>query len=124
DGLRQDLEEKARLAIKTRLVLNAVAKAEGIKVTPEELDKEIDDLSAQYNVEADKIRADLEASNQLSYLEESLLFDKVQDFLADNAVVVTEEPEQEERGGPEETLVEEGAHQETGQEETPPSEEA
>lgn len=124
DGLRQDLEEKARLAIKTRLVLNAVAKAEGIKVTPEELDKEIDDLSAQYNVEADKIRADLEASNQLSYLEESLLFDKVQDFLADNAVVVTEEPEQEERGEPEETLVEEGAHQETGQEETPPSEEA
>jgi trigger factor len=37
DGLREELEKGARAAIKTRLVLGAVAKAEGIKVTPEEL---------------------------------------------------------------------------------------
>lgn len=124
DGLRQDLEERARLAVKTRLVLGAVAKAEGIKVTPEELAEEIDDLSAQYNVEADKIKADLEASNQLSFLEEGLLFDKVQDFLADNAVVLTEDPPQEETGEQGETSVEEEAHQEAGQEEPQPPEKA
>lgn len=124
DGLRQDLEERARLAVKTRLVLGAVAKVEGIKVTPEELAEEIDDLSAQYNVEADKIKADLEASNQLSFLEEGLLFDKVQDFLADNAVVLTEDPPQEETGEQGETSVEEEAHQEAGQEEPQPPEKA
>lgn len=96
DGLREDLEARARIAVKTRLVLDAIAKAEEIKVTPEELNQEIDDLAAQYNLEAEKIRADLEARGQLGVLEEGLLFDKVQDFLADNAVALTEEPAQEE----------------------------
>lgn len=96
DALRQDLEARAQLAVKTRLVLNAIAKAEGIKVTDEELNQEIEDLAAQYNLEAEKIRADLEARGQLSVLEEELLLEKVQDFLADNAVALTEEPAQEE----------------------------
>ncbi|MDR9755670.1 MAG: trigger factor [Thermacetogeniaceae bacterium] len=96
DGLRQDLEARAQVAIKTRLVLNAIAKAEEIKVTAEELDQEIDDLAAQYNLETEKLRADLEARGQLGVLEEELLFEKVQDFLADNAVALTEEPVQEE----------------------------
>jgi trigger factor len=96
DGLREDLEARARIAVKTRLVLDAIAKAEEIKVTPEELNQEIDDLAAQYNLEAEKIRADLEARGQLGVLEEGLLFDKVQDFLADNAVALTEEPAQDE----------------------------
>jgi trigger factor len=94
-----------------------VAKAEGIKVTPEELTEEIDDLSAQYNVDADKLRADLEARNQLYFLEEGLLFDKVRDFLADNAVALTEEPPQEETGEQEEK------QDEAGQEEPQPPEE-
>ncbi|CEO90309.1 MAG TPA: trigger factor [Syntrophaceticus sp.] len=117
DGLREELEKGARAAIKTRLVLGAVAKAEGIKVTPEELTEEIDDLSAQYNVDADKLRADLEARNQLYFLEEGLLFDKVRDFLADNAVALTEEPPQEETGEQEEK------QDEAGQEEPQPPEE-
>ena len=74
-----------------------MAKAEGIKVTPEELNQEIDDLAAQYNIEADKIRSRFRsARSQLGFLEEGLLFDKVQDFLAENAVALTEEPAQEE----------------------------
>ena len=96
DGLRQDLEARAQLAVKTRLVLDAIAKAEGIKVTTEELNQEIEDLAAQYDLEAEKVRADLEARGQLSALEEELLLEKVQDFLADNAVALTEEPAQEE----------------------------
>ena len=131
DGLRQDLEERARISIKTRLVLNAVSKAEGIKVTPEELKQKIDDLAAQYNLETDKLQADLEAKNQLSFLEEELLFDKAEDFLAENAVVLTEEPAQEETGEQEETQgetsveeeVKKEAQQEDGQEESQPSEE-
>ncbi|HHY40139.1 MAG TPA: trigger factor [Syntrophaceticus sp.] len=96
DGLRQDLEARAELAVKTRLVLNAIAKAEEVKVTDEELNQEINDLAAQYNLEAEKLRADLEARGQLGVLEEELLFEKVQDFLVDNAVGLTEEPVQEE----------------------------
>jgi trigger factor len=125
EGLRQELEESARNTIKTQLVLSAVAKAEGIKVTPEELEQEIDDLAAQYNVETDKIRADLAARNQLALIEEGLLFDKVQDFLAENAVALTEEPQEEvEQEVEQEAESGEEAHQEAGLEEPQPPEDA
>lgn len=117
EGLRKYLEESALINVKTRLVLNAVAKAEGIKVTPEELEQEIDDLSAQYNIEADKLRKDLEASSQLAFFEEGLLFDKVQDFLAENAVALTEEPAQDEEGQEEEAKGEEEEQQKTAPDE-------
>ncbi len=123
EALRKDLEEIARNNVKTRLVLSAVAKAEGIKVTPEELEQEIDDLSAQYNIEADKLRKDLKASNQLAFLEEGLLFDKVRDFLAENAVALTEEPPQEEEGQEQEAQGEE-EHQETASDELQSPEDA
>lgn len=126
DGLRLELEERARVEIKKRLVLNAVAKAEGIKVTPEELAEEIDLLAAQYNVDVDKIRADLEAKNQLSFLEEQLLYEKVQDFLAENAVALAEKPPQEGTGEQGEMSVADikgEAQQKAGQEEDQPSQE-
>ncbi len=123
DGLRQDLEARSRVTVKTQLVLGAVAKAEGIKVTPEELVQEIDDLAAQYNVEADKLKENLEAKGQISYIEDGLLLDKVQNFLAEQAVALTEEPAQEEN---EEgtTPVEESSAGVIGQEETQTSEDA
>jgi hypothetical protein len=97
----------------------------GIKVTPEELEQEIDDLAAQYNVETDKIRADLAARNQLALIEEGLLFDKVQDFLAENAVALTEEPQEEvEQEVEQEAESGEEAHQEAGLEEPQPPEDA
>jgi len=124
DALRQDLEARAQLAVKTRLVLNAIAKAEGIKVTDEELNQEIEDLAAQYNLEAEKIRADLEARGQLSVLEEDLLLEKVQDFLADNAVALTEEPAQEEaEAKTDEAEAKDEKEQETQVEESKPEEE-
>lgn len=95
DELRQEMEARAQEIVKTKLVMGAVAKAEGIKVTPEELAEEIDDLAAQYNLETEKLQADLEATNKVAVIEEGLLFEKVQDFLAANAEVLTEEPEQD-----------------------------
>jgi trigger factor len=95
DALQKELRDRAEEIVKTRLVLGAIAEAEGIKVTPEELAEEIEDLAAQYNLDADKLRADLEASNKLPVIEENLLYEKVHDFLADHAEALTEDPVQE-----------------------------
>lgn len=123
DTLRKELEDRAGEAVKTRLVLGAVAKSEGIKVTPEELSEEINDLAAQYNLEANKLRGDLEARDQIDAIEEDLLLEKVRDFLADNAVPLTEDPENEKDGPGPEAQVAEGdcGPEESG--ERPPVEE-
>lgn len=98
DSLRQDLEERAKATVKRRLVLKAIAKAEGIRVGDEELEAEVNDLAAQYNLDTAELRQSLEAKGQLSFIEESLLFDKVQKFLAEHAV---ELPDKEEEPSPE-----------------------
>lgn len=123
DALHQDLEDRARRIVKTRLVLGAVAKAEGIKVTPEELEQEINDMAAQYNLDAKKLRADLEARNQIGAIEEDLLMEKVSDFLVDNAVALTEEPDKKPDNKEDETAQEAqaegddaGKEEETGKE--------
>jgi hypothetical protein len=58
-------------------------------------------------------------------IEEGLLFDKVQDFLAENAVALTEEPQEEvEQEVEQEAESGEEAHQEAGLEEPQPPEDA
>ena len=85
EALKQDLQNKAREIVKGRLVFSAIAKAEEMQVAPEELDQEIEDLAAQYGTENAKLRKALEDKGQMGSLEKSLLLDKVQKFLSDNA---------------------------------------
>ncbi len=68
--------------------MSAVARTEGLKVTPEELDEELGDTAAQYGMDNAKLRKTLEEKGQLGAFEQSLLLDKAQKFLADNAKAV------------------------------------
>ncbi|MCR5431577.1 MAG: trigger factor [Lachnospiraceae bacterium] len=52
----EEMEPRALKSIKTRLVLEAIAKAENIVATDEDIEKEFDDMSERYNMEKDKIR--------------------------------------------------------------------
>ncbi|HAA89953.1 MAG: Trigger factor [Thermoanaerobacterales bacterium 50_218] len=108
EGLKADLEEKARKAVKEKLVLGAVAKAEGLRVTPEELEEEIKDLAAQYGQEYEKFRKQLEERGQLQLVEQDLLLEKARKFLADHAIVLPNQPE-----APDEQSAEEAEPQET-----------
>jgi len=92
DTVQKDIEAGARETVKRSLVLGAIAKAEGIKVTPEEVDAEINDMAAQYNMDTGKLRKILEDRGQLSSIEQSILMQKVQDFLRENAVELPDEP--------------------------------
>ncbi|HHW41178.1 MAG TPA: trigger factor [Syntrophomonadaceae bacterium] len=120
DTVQKDLEAGARDAVKRSLVLGAIAKAEGIKVTPEEVEAEINDMAAQYNMETDKLRKSLEERGQLASIEEGILMQKVQEFLRENAVELPDEPVTGEAG--EETGAGEMAGVPGGTEEVSPGE--
>lgn len=96
EALQEELRDRAKDVMKRSLVLGAVARAEGIKVEPEELDKEIERLALQYNMDASKFRQELEKKGEVAAIEDRLLLEKVQKFLTDHARA-EEEPESTER---------------------------
>ncbi len=56
DDLKADYTEAAEKNIKMRLALAAVAKAEGLTATEEEINAEIEGLAAQYGMEAEEVK--------------------------------------------------------------------
>ena len=56
DDLHKQYEADAEKRTKTNLVIEAVAKAEGFEATEEEINKEIEDLAATYNMEVEQVR--------------------------------------------------------------------
>ena len=56
DALLDQMKPQAVKRIQSRLVLEAIAKAEAIEVTDEDINKEIDNMAAQYQMEADKLK--------------------------------------------------------------------
>ena len=56
ERLKDQMKEQAEKNIKSRLVLEAVADAEGIESTDEDFDKEVEKMASQYKMETDKLK--------------------------------------------------------------------
>ncbi len=76
--VRPDAEKQ----IKESLVLEAIAKAEGIEVTDEDIDKEIADMAQMYGMEVEQVKNILNESGSLSSVKETILNRKAYDVLA------------------------------------------
>ncbi|MBM7643256.1 trigger factor [Streptococcus loxodontisalivarius] len=61
DDLHKQYEADADKRVRTNLVIEAIAKAEGFDATEEEIEKEITDLASEYNMEVEQVRALLSA---------------------------------------------------------------
>ena len=61
DKLREQLRPQAEKQVKARLALEAVAAAEAIEVTEDELSAEYETIAKAYNIEADKVREFVDA---------------------------------------------------------------
>ena len=86
----ETIMESARNAAKQLITMQAIAEAEGIEVTDEELDEEIEANAVSMGYEdADAYREALDAEGYREYM----LTEKVLDFLLENAEVVDVEPE-------------------------------
>ena len=78
--LRNAVRPDAERQIKESLVLEAVAKAEGIEVTDEDINKEISDMAEMYRMEADKVREALGDAG-IESMKESILSRKAREIL-------------------------------------------
>lgn len=82
-----EMSEQAQKRISTRLVLEAIARAENITATDEEIDKEIEEMAKAYNMEADRMRSYL-GEMEKKQMAEDIAVQKAVDFLVENCVEV------------------------------------
>lgn len=81
----EDLRKQAVKSIETRLVLEAVVKAENIEVSEERFDEEIEKMAGNYQMEADKFKEYM-GKKELKQMREDIAVQEAITFLADNAV--------------------------------------
>jgi trigger factor len=84
EDLHKQFHEDAEKRVRVSLTLEAIAEAENIEVTEEEINEELNNMSSQFNMTVDQIKA---ALGGVSMLENDLRMQKTIDFLAENAKV-------------------------------------
>lgn len=85
EAFLENLKPEAEIRIKNSLVLEAVAKAENITANDEDVEKEINDMAAMYQMEADKLKEYM-GEAELKQLKDDLAIQKAADLLAEKAV--------------------------------------
>jgi trigger factor len=89
--LREDSREHAIRAIKSDLVLEAIARSASLEVSAEEISAEIAVLAQAYGREPKAVAKDLERSGQVVTLAGDIIRSKALDLLVERADVKTEE---------------------------------
>jgi trigger factor len=87
---RSDARTHATRALKADLALEAVARAEELLVTAEDLDRVIGELAKELGRDAKQVRRRLEASGQITSLASDIIRDKALDLVVKHAEVVDE----------------------------------
>lgn len=87
EQLKETYRPAAQTSVKTDLVLEALAKAENIEVSPADVDKELDKMAELYKQEPAKLRDVLEKQGQISSLEFGIMIVKAVDFIIAKAQI-------------------------------------
>lgn len=92
--LMGQMKPEAEKRIKTRLTLEEIVKAEKIKATAKDIEKEIEDMASMYQMEVDKLKEMLGDTEQ-EQIALDMAVQKAVEFLAKEAVEVEAAPEEE-----------------------------
>lgn len=85
EQMMEGLKPQAVKRIETRLVLEAIAKAENIEISDEKLDEEIGKMAEAYKMEADKLK-EFMGENEKKQMKEDMAVQEAITFLVENAV--------------------------------------
>jgi trigger factor len=96
-ALVDELRELAVQGVKADLALRAVADAESIQATDEDVDEEIERSAQRLEQKATKLRQDLERADQIPAVRSDIRKRKALDWLADHVELVDEQGEPIER---------------------------
>jgi trigger factor len=84
-ALREQMKEDAEKRVRVSLTLEAIAKAENIEVTEEDINKELEEMSNTYGIEVENLKNML---GSLEGIKEDLKLRKAIDFLVENIKTV------------------------------------
>lgn len=86
EALKDNFKDDSEKQLKSRLVLEEVAKAEDIQVTDEEVEKEIGELATRYNMDVEEIKKSI-GEGEKEMMMEDIKIQKAVKLIAENAVV-------------------------------------
>ncbi len=84
ETLKDSMKGEAIKKIQSRLVLEAIALAEGLEATEEDMEAEIKRMAEMYNMEIDKIKETI-GTDKDDDIKQDILNQKAYDFIVDNA---------------------------------------
>mgnify|MGYP004687986169 FL=1 len=84
DDMRKEYESQAAESVKTRLVLEAIVKAEKIEATDAEIEEKIKEMAANYGKKEEDL---LNNENLKDYLKNNITTEKAIQFIVDNAKI-------------------------------------
>lgn len=87
EELRNEKREEATKLVKSSLILEAIAKAENVEVSEEEVDAEVEKMAKMYNMELEKIKSAMRPTD-LEDIKGQLKIRKTIDLLVDSAKLV------------------------------------
>ncbi|CEG23109.1 Trigger factor [Planococcus massiliensis] len=86
-ALRAQMHDDAETRVRVSLVLEAIAEVENMEVTTEDINKELEKMSGQFNMDAEQIKAALGGTEML---ENDIRMQNTVEFLVENANITTE----------------------------------
>ena len=84
DAMFEQIKPQAEMRIKSRLVLEAVAKAESIEASEEDFDKEVEKIAGMYQMDTDKAKEMIGEMGKAEIMKD-LAISKAAEFVAENA---------------------------------------
>jgi len=90
EALREQMKDDAERRVRNTLVLEAIAKAEKIEVSEDEIDAEFEKMSEMYQRPADELRRILNANGSIEDLKEEIMVRKTVEFLVEQSKTVTD----------------------------------
>lgn len=87
DDVKADCRNRAEVFVKQRLVLEAIAEAENIEVSDEEVDAEFAKLADMYKQPVEQVKQVFTMQGQYPAVKRNVLLEKVTDFLLENAKI-------------------------------------
>lgn len=82
--MRKEFEEQANKSVKSRLVLEAIVKAEDLKANDEEITEKLKEMAKQYNKDEKEL---LENEQLKTYIADSMKTEKAIEFIVKNAKI-------------------------------------
>ena len=84
EEMRKEYEEQAKKSVKSRLVMEAVVKAENLEADEKEVKEKVEEMAKNYGKEADEL---MKNEQLVNYIKDSMKYEKAVKFVVDNAKI-------------------------------------